>query len=338
MAGKSAANTEIEDNPPPDEFADVKPHLSAQEQAALADDDDEDGAEVAGGGEKDSDAENSMASPTAEDQSTDPNAAPSNTTDDEGDDDPAPPGTPPAKQMGEPEIERGFQQRTEIRATRQFEADIVGKIAGVDTQIDALEQQLDDGDIEIAVFMRETRKLNNTRQELVADQREQVILRNANQALVETDWNTSVASFMAANTQFQNPIMTGAFQAALNGLYADADNHGSSHNWYLQTAKRAVLEQITPAEAALDTPPDNAGTPQQVAAKNIQDKGKTRAQKAAKDRAAVPQTLAGASASLDNPGGEDEFSSLDALEGIELENALAKMTDTQQDRYLRAGL
>lgn len=322
---------------PPDEMADVKPGLSEQELAALADDG-EGGDEVAGGGEPDPNAENSGL-PNAEDQSNDADAAPGSTADDDAaaaaeDDETS--GTPP---NAEPEeVPRGVQLNTEIRASRQFNQDTSAVIAQVDQALDQLEQKLDAGEIEIAEFMRETRELNTGRQELVADQREQMILQNANQALVETDWNTSVANFMNANTEFQNPIMTGAFQAALQELYQVQENIGSSHAWYLETARRAVLEQITPAQAAADNPADNTGTPQQQAAAAIKDKGQTRAQAAATDRKNVPATLADAPAASDNPGGEDEFSALDALEGIELEDALSKMSEAQQDKYLRAGL
>jgi alkyl hydroperoxide reductase subunit AhpF len=165
-----------------------------------------------------------------------------------------------------------------------------------------------------------------------------MILQNANAALVETDWNGSVALFMGANTEFQNPIMTGAFQAALQELYAVQENIGSSHAWYLETARRAVLEQITPAQATADNPADNAGTPQQQAAAKIVGDGKARSQAAATARKGVPTTLADAPAGGENPAGEDEFSALDALNGIELEAALAKLTDAQQDKYLRAGM
>jgi hypothetical protein len=324
---------------PPDDFADVKPGLSEAEQAALADDG-EGGDQVAGGGAPDPDAENSGL-PNAEDQPKDADAAPGDTPDDaaaaaaSADDDDATSGTPP---NAEPEVPRGFQANTEIRASRQFEPDIDATIATVDEALTALETKLDAGDIQIAEFMRETRALNNGRQELVADQREQMILQNANAALVETDWNGSVAQFMSANTEFQNPIMTGAFQAALQELYAVAENVGSSHAWYLETARRAVLEQITPAQATAENPADNAGTPQQQAAAAIAGKGQARAQGAAAARAAVPTTLANAPAASENPGGEDEFSALDALNGIELEAALAKLTDAQQDKYLRAGM
>jgi hypothetical protein len=328
---------------PPDEFADVKPALSEAEQAALADDG-ESGDQVAGGGAPDPDAENSGL-PKTEDQPKGADAAPGDTPDDDAaaaaaaaasaDDDDAASGTPP---NAEPEVPRGVQMNAEIRPTRQFSADIDATIATVDEALTALETKLDAGDIQIGEFMRETRELNNGRQELVADQREQMILQNANAALVETDWNGSVALFMGANTEFQNPIMTGAFQAALQELYAVQENIGSSHAWYLETARRAVLEQITPAQATADNPADNAGTPQQQAAAKIVGDGKARSQAAATARKGVPTTLADAPAGGENPAGEDEFSALDALNGIELEAALAKLTDAQQDKYLRAGM
>ena len=339
MPGKGS----IDVAPPPESYADIKPGLSDEELAALKDDDDESGAddEVAGGGESEGDAESRLASPRPEDQQDQPAAAPGDTN--EGATDPdagpveddqteaaAPPETPK-----DDEIPRGQQLETRIRPSRDMPQDIPGAIQGIDTQLDALETALDEGEIELKEFLRQSRTLQNQRQELVADAREMEIIQNASSALAETNWNASVAQFMGANPNFQNPIMQGALQAALNELYQVPDNVGASHQWYLETARRAVLQQITPAEATAANPPDNEDSPQQQRAQQIQAQSRQRVQAANKARAEVPQTLSNIPADQDNAS--DEFSALDNLSGVELESALAKMSPEQQDRYLRAG-
>jgi hypothetical protein len=335
----------IANSPPPENYDDIKPGLSDQELAALSDDDDEIVEDdVAAGGEQDAEPEKSSASPRPEDQDSDTGAAGGDSIDDEPDpaaqsaeDDDAETGAPPNAEPEGDEIPRGTQMVTQIRPSRHFVENIDGRISEVDAELDALESKLDEGDLQLSEFMRESRRLNNERQELVADRREQEILQNTNAALYETDWNTSVANFMGDNSQFQNPIMMGALEAALKELYAEPDNVGSSHHWYLETAKRAVMEQITPQQATAENPPDNEDTPQQQRRKQLASQQGKRAQQAAKDRQNVPANLANVPASEDNPGDDDEFSHLDRLEGVELEQALAKMSDAQVDRYLRAG-
>lgn len=331
----------IENSPPPENYDDIKPGLSDQELAALSDDEDD----VAAGGEQEAEPEQSSASPRPEEQDSETDTAGGDTISEDAaaqanaaasaEDDDAESGAPPNAEPDE--IPRGTQMVTQIRPSRRFVENIDGRISEVDAELDALESKLDEGDLQLSEFMRESRRLNNERQELVADRREQEILQNTNAALYETDWNTSVANFMGDNSQFQNPIMMGALEAALKELYAEPDNVGSSHHWYLETAKRAVMEQITPQQASVENPPDNENSPQQQRRQQLASQQGKRAQQAAKDRQKVPQNLANVPASEDNPGDDDEFSHLDRLEGVELEQALAKMSDAQVDRYLRAG-
>jgi hypothetical protein len=338
------ANTQpLVDNPPPDTYEDIKPGLSEQELAALTESDDDQGDnEVAAGGEPETETEKTSASPRPEESASDLDAAGGDTTEEldlvaqaEAEADQEESGTPPNAEPDE--IPRGAQLVTQIRPTRNYVEDIDGTIGTIDGQLDELETKLDEGDIELSQFIRESRRLNNERQELVADRREQMILQNTNAALYETDWNTSVGNFMETHSNFQNEIMMGALEAALKQLYANPDNVGSSHYWYLETARRAVQEQITPQQASADNPPDNQDSPQQRARAAISNESQQRAQKAAGARQKVPTNLSQVPAAQDNPGDDDEFSNLDSLDGIALEQALAKMTEAQADRYLKAG-
>jgi hypothetical protein len=329
----STSQIDVQNNPPPEgDLSDVKPGLSPEELAALEPGDTPSGDEVAGGAAVAPDAETTQASPKPEDQpdagapGDDPDAAAA-----------AEQGAPPADQLDQEEIPRGQHISTEIQPSRQFPEDIGAAIGTVDEQMTALETKMDANEITLREFMSQSRELNNTRQDLVADQREQAILQNANAALGEGDWNSSVATFVSDHPDFQNPIMMGAFDAALKELYKVPENIGSSHAWYLQTAGRTVLEQITPAQAAAENPPDNKGTPQQQAQQAAIAAGQTAAQAAAAARAAVPDTLGGASGGA-NPDADDEFSTIDALEGIALEAALAKLTPDQERRYLESGV
>jgi hypothetical protein len=332
----STSQIDVQNNPPPDDLKDVKPGLSPEELAALNDEpgDKPSGDEVAGGAAVAPDAETNQASPKPEDQ---PDAGAPSDDDAAAAAAAAEQGAPPADQLDQEDIPRGQHVSTEIQPSRQFAEDIGAAIGTVDEQITALETKMDANEITMREFMSQSRELNNSRQDLVADQREQAILQNANAALGEGDWNSSVAMYVSANPDFQNPIMMGAFDAALKELYKVPENIGSSHTWYLQTAGRTVREQITPAQAAADNPPDNAGTPQQQAQAAATAAGQNAAQAAAAARGKVPDTLGGAAGGA-NPAADDEFSAIDALEGIALEAALAKLTPDQERRYLESGV
>jgi uncharacterized protein YqgQ len=191
-----------------------------------------------------------------------------------------------------------------------------------------LDKKYDDEDLSAKEYLSQSREITQEQSDLNSDVREAHFVQNANRSFAVTDWQRSVNAFVDSNADFNSAIMQGALNAALNELYADEKNIGSSHNWYLQTASRAVLEQITPAQAAAENPSD-ANADAVAAAKSAADKAND-----AKGK--LPKTLSDVPAAEQGETAKDKFADIDSLEGVELEAALAKMTPEQEKEYLRA--
>lgn len=306
------------DTPAEDPNAHVKPGLSDEEKAALAAEDDADdkvGAVAKGDG--------TPAAPT-------PQAAGDTPAEGDG------AGTPAATPAAPPEIPRGRASNTELTTSYDIDAKATQeRLIAIDTEITALDTKLEAGDIEAKDYAIQSRTLSGEQGDLKADLREVGFVLNANTQLASGDWNRSVDQFMQENSQFDEPIMSGALNAALNTLYTDEKNVGASHNWYLQTAARAVSERISPAQAALDAPPGTEGVvPLDKNAQAVADAAAA-AKKAAAAKDGLPVTLGDTPAAGAADVSAGEFAALDNLTGMELEGKLASMSTAQQDAYLK---
>ncbi len=306
------------DTPAEDPNAHVKPGLSDEEKAALAAEDD---ADVTAGAATGDDGKPAVPSPQAAgDTPADGDGAGTPAVDTP---------TPP------PEIPRGRASNTELMTSHDIDPKATQeRLISIDTEITALDAKLESGDIEAKDYAIQSRTLSGEQGDLKADLREVGFVYNANTQLASGDWNRSVDQFMQENAQFDEPIMSGALNAALNTLYTDEKNVGASHNWYLQTAARAVSERISPAQAALDAPPGTDGTPVDKNAQAVADAAAA-AKKAAAAKDGLPVTLGDTPAAGAADVSAGEFAALDNLKGMELESKLASMTTAQQDAYLR---
>jgi hypothetical protein len=104
-------------------------------------------------------------------------------------------------------------------------------------------------------------------------------------------------------------------------LAGEDENADKPMAWFLSTAHSMVKAKHGIATVAPTTPAVDPNKPvKRAAPKDL-----------------IPSTLAMVPGS-DGPGdvGEDEFADVDRLEGLELERAIAKMSDDQRKRYLEA--
>ncbi len=303
----------VADTATDDQIADAKPGLSDEEKDALKAEDD------AGAGIVDADAAGSSDDPPQDEgAAADADAAGAGLDDDVN----AP-----------PEIPRGNAANVELLPTRNVDMNAVGaRLDQIGADQLALDKKFDDEDDDLGTkeYLSESRKLTQEQSSLEADIREAHFVQNANRSLATTDWQRSVNAFVDNNLDFQSTIMQGALNAALNELYTNEENLGSSHNWYLQTAKRAVLEQISPAQAALDAPYVDDPNADAVAA------AQSAADKANKGKGDLPKTLGDVPAGDDVGTDKGKYDDLDGLSGIELEARLSLMTPEQEQEYLRA--
>jgi hypothetical protein len=317
----SPENTAVadKDTPTDEQIADAKPGLSDEEKAALAAEDD------ASAGKADDAKAGDADNPPQDAADADAADAAGAGSDADADADKA------AVADAPPEIPRGAAANVELLPTRNVDMKAAAeRLDQIETDQGELDKKFDAEDLDTKDYLSQSRALTQEQAGLEADVREAHFVQNANRSLASTDWQRSVNAFTDNNAEFQSTIMQGALNAALNELYGDEANLGSSHNWYLQTAKRAVLEQISPADAAKANPSDADVNKDAVdAAKSAADKAND-----AKDK--LPKTLGDVPAGDEVGTDKGKFDDLDNLSGVELEAKLALMTPEQEQEYLRA--
>jgi len=138
----------------------------------------------------------------------------------------------------------------------------------------------------------------------------------------EQRWKMEQEDFMDANKQYvENNILRSALNTAVIDIARREENSKWSGKKVLAEAHKAVQEAMGTKSAD----PVVAAADAANAAVNRKP-----------DLSVVPKTLAGLPAAGIQDTGIDEFAHIDKLQGVELENALAKLTPDQESRYLRA--
>lgn len=138
-------------------------------------------------------------------------------------------------------------------------------------------------------------------------------------------WKNEQDDFMDANKQYvENKILRSALNAAVIDVASKEENANRSGRWVLNEAHKAVQAAMGAKQA---DPTPNPAT--------VVDAGKKPAADRKPDLTLVPKTLANLPAADIQDTGGDEFSALDKLDGVALEQELAKLTPEQEQRYLR---
>jgi hypothetical protein len=214
-------------------------------------------------------------------------------------------------------------------------ADLDANMKAVEKELAELDKKLDDGEIETKDYHRELRKLSDRRQDIRDMQSEIGLVSRTNESARVAAWRSAQDQFYDKNPDFKSSILQGALDASLRNLYAQPKYAGADYLWLLNRAAadvNAAIGRNAPAAPPAGEPP--AGGKPAPKATDAAARQAANAQRAAADRKSVPTTLGGLpQAGVDAPGG-DEFSHLDGLAGMELENALSRMTPEQQSKYL----
>lgn len=191
-----------------------------------------------------------------------------------------------------------------------------GALADIEKKIQDLDSAFDEGEIESADYRAQMRDLERQRTKVE-------VAQDFNRQSAEMSWEQAQDAFYAANggknVMFRDdPILRGALDVGLRQLYADPDAAGKSMGWYLENAAAKVLERFPTAAATGDVA--------------VKPTTKNTGRGALKD---IPKTLGGAPAAEENrTGGGGAFSHLENLDGMDLELAVAAMTDKERDRWL----
>lgn len=234
---------------------------------------------------------------------------------------PAEPAEPAADPS--PNDERGSQHVAALLPVADVSA-IAEQLTGVAAQVTALDKAYDDGDIDFADYRAQERALADQKAGLIADQREAEVAAKMNATTIARTWEDNVAGFLSENQMFATTVGRGALNSALNTLYQVPENLTASHAWLLQQAANMVNEEMGISPATPATRPDPAVEAAAKRAKTAQDA-----------RSGLPKTLGSAPVAAEADTAADEFSSLDSLSGMALEQAVARMTPEQAERFAR---
>lgn len=216
-----------------------------------------------------------------------------------------------------------FVPRYESKLPSDFE----DKVKSLDEQEQSVWSKFDGGEIDRAVLQQELRQLELQRQDLNSARIKSEISQEMQAQTAEQQWVKTVSRFMA---NVAKPEEGGIDYRKDETKAADLDqfvkvlaqnqaNSEKSMEWFLQEAHKRVQ-----ALHGVTTPTKQTDTVEDAKARR----------KPPIDSA--PKTLAQVPGS-DGPGDvAGEFADLDALEGNDLESAIAKMSPAQRERYARA--
>jgi len=188
-----------------------------------------------------------------------------------------------------------------------------------------LKSQYDAGDIPIDEWLEARDEI---RDELNRLKLEDSISGKINAQTNEQLWERDQATFFSMNPDFvvpregateQNIILNAALDGAVKSLANRPENADKTGIWVLYQAKKMVQKSmgITP-----------------TASEQSEEEEINRLAAQEKALKKVPKTLKDTPPAQEEIGSEDEFASLDKLEGIELEKALALLPESKRDQYL----
>ena len=246
--------------------------------------------------------------------------------DDDGDDDEAadenaPPVEAAASVDDEPADEAKPAQQT-YRA--ELPEDFQAQVDDLKTKREELAEKFKAGDIEFDEFRAEDTALANEERKLDRAITKAEIAAEMNAQKFETEWRSNVIEFTddiakSGGIDYRKDL---AGQKKLDGfvnqIFADPDNATMTMREVLDKAHAMVKLVYKPAAAA-------AATDAKPATKTVSRKP---------DLSKLPATLAHVPGG-DGPGdiGGGEFAALDGLDGFELEQAIARMSPAQRDKF-----
>jgi len=203
------------------------------------------------------------------------------------------------------------------------------QVEDYDAKLDALTESFEKGDITLTQYNRDMSSLVTAKTK--AD-----IAEESNRQSAEQRWDWEIDRFMddakeqkeLGNIDYRtNKILQASLDAAVKDLASKEENANRTGRWYLMEAHKQVMGQFGRSVTGESSAEDKAA--EAAAAKAAGRRP---------DLKAVPKTLGGLpAASPSETGTDNEFSSLDKLDGLALERAIAKMTPEQADRYAQNG-
>lgn len=260
--------------------------------------------------------------------------APEGDDDDDEDDEDAPPveGKPDAKEPGEepaeepqadeePEEPKALAPRYEAKLPSDYD-DQIKSLKERDAE---LRQKFRDGEIDIDERDASLAELSEQREQLLVARAKAEISQEMQQQTAAQQWQNTVNSFMAKAAKDdgldyrKDQEKAADLDQFVKFLANKQENADKPMDWFLAEAHKRVqaLHGIAPA-------------PKRETIEDAKAKRKPPVDAAPKTLAQVPGS--------DGPGDvDDQFADVTALDGWELEQAIARMTPAQREKFARGG-
>ena len=229
-----------------------------------------------------------------------------------------------------PEAVTDYKQNS-VRMDVKPVDDYDGKIESINTQVEELVSKLDNGDIDLKEYTRESRKLQQQETELILQQREALNASSFNKRLDEADadtankqWASTVDKFLR---QDSNTLYTSNEQlnAALDKTvkYLATTEPEADPSYYLEESDRILRARYPALFGEVTKPADEVEKTAETRKPNLKD---------------IPKTLANLPSADMNETDGSEFSYLEKLAGFRLEQAIALISKdpAKEERYLRS--
>lgn len=193
------------------------------------------------------------------------------------------------------------------------------KISSLDARTTELLDKFKSGEIELPEFMSKKGDIDNERLQLTlaAEQAKWASSQNEDARAQRWKWEQERFFVQEKSSIYKDPIILAALNASVKQLSADAANASKPAAFFLEEADRQVRKRFAMGGNEKQQTTDT---------KKVRDP----------DLSNLPKTLANLPAADISETNADEFSYLEKLEGIELEQALRKLTPDQEARYLGA--
>lgn len=297
------------------EDTEFSPEELAAMKAVAGDDDPDDEDDAGGADDADADSAGDGAGKKAGDDSpegkgteVEPSAADSKKTD--ADDEPLAPEFAP-------------------KYSAELPADYDEKVAALKNDTRELAKQFKDGDIDFDEYSEKLDALNARRDELAEIRVKASIASEMGEQTEAQRWQHTIEKFASRVLKeekidyIKDPERQAELDAFVKALAANPKNAEKSYDWFLSEAHRRVKA----LNGIGDTPP----------AKEVKTEESKPEQKTERKPpvSSAPKTLAQVPGSDGAGDVGGEFADIDALEGLELEQALKAMTPAQRERYQR---
>ena len=201
------------------------------------------------------------------------------------------------------------------------------------TAREELEAAYESGDSELtyAEHRAKLREIEGALLDLNAERAEVKAIQKVNAAYQQEWWNREIKSFKrealkADGVDYdQDKKLEAEWDKAVRYLGSDPDNADKDAAWFLKEAHEIVKARFRLGR--------NESTAVPPAQKRLSKVDEALAARRAR-QGELPKTLSGLPEAGRETEGQGEFSHLDNLSGLDLEKALSRMSQDQQDRYL----